>query len=51
MDLIGISTDIYILTLNKARDDVVGMRRLTTSHLDDSEPVVSPSGNRIVFVR
>jgi TolB protein len=43
--------DIYILTLNKARDGVVGVRRLTTSHWDDSQPVVSPGGNRIAFVR
>jgi len=47
----GDKADIYILTLNKARDDVVGVRRLTTDSKPDWEPVVSPSGKRITFRR
>jgi Tol biopolymer transport system component len=46
----GAPTNIYILKLNAARDDVVRVRQLTNHPSRDFQPVVSPSGRKIAFV-
>ena len=43
-------SDIYVLTLNAARDDVVRVEQLTNRDSGDRQPAVSPSGKRLAFV-
>lgn len=45
----GGDPDIYVLTLNAARDDVTGTKRLTNRDSKDFQPAVSPSGKRVAF--
>ena len=43
--------DIYVLTLNAARDRVIGVKRLTHSPYYEHDLAVSPSGNKIAFTK
>lgn len=45
----GGAPDIYVLTLNAARDEVTGARRLTNRDSRDFQPAVAPSGKRLAF--